>query len=320
MIISYYDGSKYRTDSVIYRFDGEILTRYQSVQTDGAIDAKYFQMRGQRYLAIAQHRGDSLGYKVKSHLYKWNGRKFVHFQVFATRGAFEVEFFNIGNNSFLAFASYYDSSYSTDSHIYKWSSDQFVLFQAIPTLAATALVHIQLGNTHFLAIAQHYSGSTHNTDSKVYRWSGAQFEIFQSIPTFGAYDVEIFGNGPFTFIAFSNYYNAASKKHSINSKIYIWNGKEFEDFQSIPTKGATDMEVFMVCDKQYVAVANNNDGRSSNIPSAIYEVGRAGLNLYQEVTVDRIVRWSSFKHGNDTFLFGGPNSSSKNSYLFKWVG
>jgi hypothetical protein len=193
------------------------------------------------------------------------------------------------------------------------------LFQAIPTLGAIALAHIQLENTHFLAIAQHYTGSTHNTDSKVYRWSGAQFEIFQSIPTFGAYDVEIFGNGPFTFIAFSNHYNAASKKYSINSKIYIWNGKEFEEFQSIPTKGATDMEVFTVCGKQYVAVSNHYDGNSYNIPSAIYEMGRAGLNLYQRVTVHKVIRWSAFKSGNDTFLFGGPDSSSRKSYIFKWV-
>ena len=116
------------------------------------------------------------------------------------------------------------------------------------------------------------------------------------------------------------HYNKATKNHNIDSKFYVWNGKEFEEFQSISTKGATDIEVFTVCDKQYVAVANNYDGGSSNIPSVIYEVGRAGLISYQQVTVDHIIRWSAFKNGNDTFLFGGPNSSSKTSYLFKWVG
>jgi hypothetical protein len=188
------------------------------------------------------------------------------------------------------------------------------LFQAIPTLGATAIAYLQLGNSHFLAFAHYY-----DTNSKVYRWSGAQFEIFQNIPTFGAHDVETFSNCHFTFIGFANHYNAASKKHSIDSKIYIWNGKEFEEFQSIPTKGATDMEVFTVCGKQYVAVSNHYDGNSYNIPSAIYEMGRAGLNLYQRVTVHRIFRWSTFQCGNETFLFGGPLSSSKKSYFFKWV-
>ena len=157
MVVSYHDGSKYGIDSIIYRFDGETLTRYQSVQTDGAKDAKYFEMRGQRYLAVAQYHGDrtSLGYRVKSQLYKWNGRKFVHFQAFHTRGAYDVEFFTIGNDSFLAFANYYDTSHSTDSHVYKWSSNQFVLFQSIPTLGAIAITHIHLGNSHFLAIAHH---------------------------------------------------------------------------------------------------------------------------------------------------------------------
>jgi hypothetical protein len=324
MVVSYYDGSTRGIDSIIYRFDGEVLTRYQTVQTDGALDAEYFEIRGQRYLAIAQHYGErtSLGYNVKSQLYKWNGRRFVHFQALPTRGAMDVEFFNIGNSSFLAFANQYDSSHSTDSHVYKWSSEQFqfVLFQAIPTLGASSIAFIRLENYHFLAIAHKTSGSTYNIDSKVYLWSGAQFELFQSIPTFGAHDVEMFSNGPFTFLGFANYYNDVSKKHTIDSKIYIWNGKEFEEFQSIPTKGATDIEVFTVCNKQYVAVANNYDGSSTNIPSAIYEVGHAGLNLYQQVTVDQVIRWSSFTHGNDTFLFGGPNSSSKKSYFFKWVG
>ena len=181
-------------------------------------------------------------------------------------------------------------------------------------MGATAVTHIQVANHHFLAIANFY------TDSKIYRWSGAQFEIFQSIPTLAAQDVETFTNGQFTFVGFANYHNDTNKNHNIDSKFYIWNGYAFENFQSIPTKGAVGIEVFRACGQQYVAIANHYDSvlKSGDIYSVIYKVSGAGLSLYQQVPVISIRCWSSFMSGNDTYLFAG--SVGKTSYLFKWIG
>lgn len=323
MVVSHHDGNSRGIDSIIYRFDGDTLTRYQSVQTDGATDAIYFEMEGERYLAVAQMYGDrtSLKHRVKSQIYKWNGSQFIRFQALPTAGATTVEYFIIGGYCFLAFANSYNTSISiANSQVYKWTSDLFVLFQSIPTSSAHGIIHIEIADSHFLAIANHNSRSTYNIDSMIYRWSGAQFEIFQSIPTQGAHDVETFSLGQFTFIGFANYYNSATKSSNTDSTFYIWNGNEFEEFQSIPTRGATDLQVFKACDRQYVAVSNRQDGGKTDIPSVIYEVAGSGLRPYQTVTVPQIQRWSTFQYGNDTYLFGGPNSHTKKSYMFKWVG
>ena len=316
MVVSYYDGSKYGIDSIIYSFDGNALEIYQSVPTDGARDAKYFEINGQRYLAIAQYYGDrtSLGYGVNSQILKWRNKRFEHIQYLPTKGAHSVAHFNVENDTFIAFANYYDSSYSVNSHVYKWRSGQFVLFQSIPSLGANSIKHLQIEDLHFIVIAHHYTGSTHNTDSKIYLWSGAQFEIFQSIPTFGANDVETFTSNQFTFILFANYYNQNTKSYNVDSIVYIWNGVKFEKFQSIATKGASDFQVFSACDKTYVAIANHYAGSS-----AIYNVNGAGLQYYQHVIVSVIYRWSAFTYGNSTYLFAGPSTTDL-SYLFKWVG
>ena len=177
-------------------------------------------------------------------------------------------------------------------------------------MGAIAVTHIQVVDLHFLAIANFY------TDSKIYSWSGAQFEIFQSIPTLAAQDVETFTNGQFTFVGFANYHNDTNKNHNIDSKFYTWNGYAFENFQSIPTKGAVGIEVFRACGQQYVAIANHYDSvlKSGDIYSVIYKVSGAGLSLYQQVPVNAIRCWSSFMSGNDTYLFAGS------AYLFKWIG
>ena len=321
MVVSYNDGSKHGIDSIIYRFDGNALEIYQSVATNGARDAKYFEINGQRYLAIAQYYGDrtSLGYGVNSQILKWRNKRFEHIQSLPTKGAYSVAHFNIENDTFIAFANLYDNSHSVNSHVYKWISGQFVLFQSIPSLGAISIKYFQIGNLQFIVIAHHYTGSTYNTDSKIYLWSGAQFEIFQSISTFGAYDVETFTSNQFTFILFANNYNQNTKSNNIDSIVYIWNGVKFEEFQSIASKGATDFQAFSACDKTYVAIANNYDGSSGEISSVIYNVNGAGLQPYQHITVANIIRWSAFTYGNSTYLFAGP-STTKISYLFKWVG
>ncbi|XP_062504466.1 thrombospondin-type laminin G domain and EAR repeat-containing protein-like [Corticium candelabrum] len=159
MVVSQNDDSKYGIDSIIYSFDGNALEIYQSVPTDGAIDAKYFEINRQRYLAIAQYYGDrtSLEYGVNSQILKWRNKRFEHIQYLPTKGAFSVAHFNVENDTFIAFANHYDSSYSVNSHVYKWISGQFVLFQSIPSLGAISIKYIQIGNLHFIAIAHHYT-------------------------------------------------------------------------------------------------------------------------------------------------------------------
>lgn len=54
-------------------------------------------------------------------------------QTLSTSGAYDVEFFSVGNFHFLAVANTFDGiSTLISSHIYVWSEGSFLLFQEIP--------------------------------------------------------------------------------------------------------------------------------------------------------------------------------------------
>lgn len=63
-VLTHKDNSgKYETQSVIYRFDGAEMVRYQSLRTDGALAGHHFLIDGEDYIAVANHYGQTLGYK-----------------------------------------------------------------------------------------------------------------------------------------------------------------------------------------------------------------------------------------------------------------
>jgi hypothetical protein len=54
--------------------------------------------------------------------------------------------------------------------------------------------------------------------------------------------LESFSIDSFSFLAVANYANETSRIS--DSKIYIWNGLSFAEYQAIPTNGANDWESF----------------------------------------------------------------------------
>ena len=68
---------------------------------------------------------------------------------------------------------------------------------------------------------------------------------FQSIPTEGGCDFEHFQVDGEDFLAIANN-RISSNQWELNSMIYHWNGTAFEEFQSIPTKGAWDWVAVIV--------------------------------------------------------------------------
>ncbi|CAH3175434.1 unnamed protein product, partial [Porites lobata] len=67
--------------------------------------------------------GDIKKTKTSSMIYKIDEStgSFSLCQTLQTRGAYDLEYFSIGNKHFLAFANYYDGTHQLDSTIYQWN-------------------------------------------------------------------------------------------------------------------------------------------------------------------------------------------------------
>ena len=116
----HYTGSKYNINSPIYKWDGVKFILFQEVPTKGAMEMHPFEMNGEVFFAVANYRGDSGGYSVRSVVYKASGAQFTLYQDLQSFGARGVHAIVHKSQRYLALANYYKSNYNTDSFVYKF--------------------------------------------------------------------------------------------------------------------------------------------------------------------------------------------------------
>ncbi|XP_066891334.1 thrombospondin-type laminin G domain and EAR repeat-containing protein isoform X2 [Kogia breviceps] len=120
--------------SVIYKWSQRRLrfTPYQRVPTHSARDWEAFEVAGEHFLAVANHReGDN--HNIYSVIYKWNPgtQLFEANQTIATSGAYDWEFFTVGPYAFLAVANAFNgTSTQLQSCLYVRLGGSFQLFQS----------------------------------------------------------------------------------------------------------------------------------------------------------------------------------------------
>ncbi|XP_022452473.1 thrombospondin-type laminin G domain and EAR repeat-containing protein isoform X2 [Delphinapterus leucas] len=120
--------------SVIYKWSQRRrrFTPYQRVLTHGARDWEAFEVSGEHFLAVANHREGS-DHNIYSVIYKWSpgARLFEANQTVATSGACDWEFFTVGPYAFLAVANAFNgTSTQLQSHLYVRLGGSFQLFQS----------------------------------------------------------------------------------------------------------------------------------------------------------------------------------------------
>ncbi|XP_049726920.1 thrombospondin-type laminin G domain and EAR repeat-containing protein [Elephas maximus indicus] len=243
--------------SVIYKWSHQKLkfTPYQRIATHSARDWEAFQVDGEHFLAVANHReGDN--HNIDSVIYKWNPqtRLFEANQTIATSGAYDWEFFTVGPYSFLAVANTFNgTSTKVYSHLYVRLVGSFQLFQSFLTFGAADWEVFHIGERIFLAVANSHSydvemqvqNDSYIINSVIYELNvTAQiFVKFQDIPTCSALDWEFFSVGEDYFLVVANSFDGNT--FSVNSIIYRWQGYEgFVAVHSLPTFGCRDWEAF----------------------------------------------------------------------------
>jgi hypothetical protein len=184
-----------------------------------------------------------------------------------------------------------------------------------------------LGRSNYLAVANHYDGTTYQISSEIYQWDSisSQFSLTQTLATSGAQDFETFTIGEDSYFAVANHRNDSS--FVIDSQIYKWNSNtsQFTPFQAIPTQGASDFESFQIGGESYLAVANYEDGTSSDIDSKIYKWDAGQFVEVQTIPTHGASDWESFVIGRDTYLVvanyqAGTTAQAVDSQIYKWDG
>ncbi|XP_043449387.1 thrombospondin-type laminin G domain and EAR repeat-containing protein [Prionailurus bengalensis] len=261
--------------SVIYKWSHRKLrfTPYQRVPTHSARDWEAFEMAGEHFLAVANHReGDN--HNIDSVIYKWNPRTrlFEANQTIATSGAYDWEFFTVGPYSFLAVANAFNgTSTKVHSHLYVWLLGSFQLFQAFLTFGAADWEVFHIGERVFLAVANSHSydvemearNDSYVINSVIYELNvtAQTFVRFQEITTCSALDWEFFSVGEDYFLVVANSFDGNT--FLVNSIIYRWQGYEgFVAVHSLPTFGCRDWETFRTAAGSYLVYSSAKEPRS----------------------------------------------------------
>ncbi|ELV10346.1 Protein TSPEAR [Tupaia chinensis] len=221
--------------SVIYKWSHRKLkfTPYQRIATHSARDWEAFEVQGEHFLAVANHReGDN--HNINSVIYKWNPRTrlFEINQTIATSGAYDWEFFTVGPYSFLVVANTFNgTSTKVYSHLYIWLVGTFQLFQSFQTFGAADWEVFHIGERVFLAVANSHSydvemqvqNDSYIINSVIYelnvtaqsfvkfqdiptcRWQGYEgFVAVHRLPTFGCRDWEAFSTAAGSYLVYSS--------------------------------------------------------------------------------------------------------------------
>ena len=132
----------------------------------------------------------------------------------------------------------------------------------------------------------------------------------QQISTNGAYDLDYFIIRNTSYLAVANSQNGNS--YNIPSIIYRFDqtqppGSQFVPVQQISTNAARDWEFFTIGNNSYLAVANNYDGNSWNIPSNIYHFDEtqppgSQFMLVQQISTNGALDWECFTIASTSYL------------------
>jgi len=252
--------------SKIYRWHRKLkkFVIHQFIQTVSARSIETFTIGGRLFLVIANYASQR-SYRTLSWVYMWSpeSEAFIKYQHLDTTGAFDVEYFQIGDEHFLAIANSYNGvTTRVDSIIYHWRQLNFIPLQYIETIGAVDWEYFTISGYHYLAVANMWSYSapnqnTYEVNSVIYQYDPElrHFVILQELPTYGARDVEFFTVGQDAFIIIAS---STEENRQLENIIYRWQGLEhFVPVHNISTQPSSDWEDFTTDEgEKYLVSAN----------------------------------------------------------------
>lgn len=189
-------AAKNDTHSTLYEWDGKQFKIFQRFNTQWAYGFDAFQLAGQYYLALADH-------KTKSKLYRFDGKSFKLFQTWSQTGGRAFTHFQIGRQFFLAYANL-----THDSQIFIWNGHEFSPYQTLAGKAGREFEYFKLNGKHYLFRVNFMTGTQKAPQpvqmSVLYRWENKKFKQVTTVQTTGGVDAAFFELGHAAYLALSN--------------------------------------------------------------------------------------------------------------------
>ncbi|KAF6018963.1 tspear [Bugula neritina] len=267
---------------------------HQDLPSSVPRDVEYFEINGNHYLAVANHRASqsanntSYNYSTRSFIWKFekDEKLFREFQKIPTVGAWDWTYFSTLSQSgdlfhFLVVANTINSKQEVqlESKIYYWNQlmagglGNFEEYnQNIPTSGATDFEHFEIDGESYLAVANSIKSvqldnqnGRHSTVSVIYKANKftQRFDVFQEISTYGIIDWEYFTIGNDSYLIASNQRPGHMSDETTNqlatkeTTIYRWKGTEkFVPSNKIEAAPAADWEVIQDGRQTYLIYAN----------------------------------------------------------------
>ena len=294
--------------------------------------------------------------RTSAFIYKFNdsSRKFFLYQTLDSYFTFQVEYFTISDEHYLAVAEFALNA----SVIYRWNGQFFTPFENIaayvrdfsfftvdkePYLAASSrnssiyqciiykwknitfekfqVIGGSCSVNSFIIDNETYfaqaGGSIRQGKSVVvYKWSGESFSKLQTLPP--ASEAKFFNINEQVFLAL-----AGSQRENTNSYIYKWEGGQFILFQSISTLGSwvPCVHSFVMCGQMVLGFTEPQGKKST-----LYRFSLDRFTKYEEISTFVPTYMTSFEYKGYTYLAianfantGGMTRRSTKSTLYKWT-
>lgn len=245
------EGDDFSVDSEVFKWDGSLFNYFQSIATVTGSDMEFFELNGERYLAVANASG---GF---SKLYQWNGSQFVPVQDLRS-GLNALKHIEFNGQHFL-----FGSGDSTLTPVaYRWNGSLFQAIQSGDLLNIGFTEHVdafQIGTTLYavFGVTTTSTSSSPHTNSRILQWTGSRFVHTQTIPTVRAQGVEAFEMNGETYLAIANH--GPINDNQADSTIYKWNGSQFNSIQSVATRSGHSWKHFHSEGVDYLALAEGGN-------------------------------------------------------------
>lgn len=307
-----------------------ILIEHQRLATSGARAVLPFALAGAQYLIVPQLATDIPGTPAHMNggdsdtgalIYRWQYGRFVEDGLLPLSGGEDAEFFNLGEESYLAAAGVRSGHgpyrYNIDQVLYKRIGASWTPIQTFAGFAAKQWHFFRVGRRAFLGLAQgvtlDHIEATNPRNSRIYAWNGVQFDEFQTLDGMWGYNWESFEIAGRSFLAYAD--------HVGESVLLAWNGASFTASQLFSKKAGRCFRYFTADGEHYLAFANIQGDSTlyrwdGNSFSPAQTLSGPGGREFCVVRTD-----SNLYLLQINFIEGEPSAprTNLNSRVFKWT-
>ncbi len=256
-----------RTYAMVYEFDGSRFFPVQQLATFAAKQVRAFTIGAEHYLAIANGvTFEGVNDDPSSRVYRWDGTRSRKFQALLSRWAYDLEYFEIDGNSYLALSDHLDGW-----TLYEWKDDAFRSIQKVSEPGARGLAHFRIDGTDYPACANLVG------TSRIYRFADGQFLEHQALEGAGGRAFHFLPAERHPYLVRVNHITGDRTKPQavLQSTLLRWNGKGFEPVQSFSTFGGSDAPSFEADGERYLVVSNGlSPDLRFRVDSVVYCVAR----------------------------------------------